>query len=167
MEDIRVLSGADRKVGVVLGLWAGVVAIPLFIAGPQLLVGSVVNALLFIASTRMDKKSLLLMAVLPSSAAVAHGMLFGGLTSFLVFLMPFIWVGNGMLMMINRRVGKIGGVVVASVVKASWLFGSAWLLNKLGVVPVAMVTLMGVGQLTTALVGGVGANLIEKKYGRS
>ncbi len=167
MEETIAEVGVDKKVGVVLGLWAGVIAVPLFIAGPQLLVGSVVNALLFIASSRMDKKSLLLMAVLPSSAAVGHGILFGGLTSFLVYLMPFIWVGNGLLMTIYRRVGKIKGMVGASVVKASWLFGSALLLNKLGVIPVAMVGLMGVAQLTTALIGGVGANLFEKKYGRS
>ena len=153
--------------GVTLGLWLGAIAIPLLVSGPQLLVGSIVNCLLFLSSTRLDGRRLILMAVLPSLAAVGHGVLFGGLTAYLIYLLPFIWAGNLMLMIIFKGLlGKwmgIGGVLAASMVKAGWLFLAALFLAYLKVIPMAMVGLMGFAQLVTALIGGAGVLVVTKR----
>lgn len=164
MEGITTRVETVREEFLTLGLWMGVVTVPLLFGGPQLLVGSIVNALLFVASRRLDQRQLAVMAVLPSLAAVGHGILFGGLTGYLIKLLPFIWVGNFLLMIIFRKVSnRWGGVVIASVLKAGWLWGATYLLSVFGVVPKAMVVLMGVAQLTTAMIGGMGVNLIMKR----
>ena len=53
-------------------------AIPFLITGPQLLTGTIVNTFLYIASAKqLNRKSLYLIALLPSLGAVSNGILFG------------------------------------------------------------------------------------------
>ena len=69
-------------------------AIPFVIAQPQLFTGTIVNALIFTASEKLDRKSLYPILFLPSLGAITHGVLFGPQTIFLVYFLPFIWLGN-------------------------------------------------------------------------
>lgn len=164
MDGVAAQTRVDEGKILTLGLWMGALGVPLLFSGPQLVVGSIVNTLLFVVSKRLSRRELIMMAILPSLAAVGHGVLFGGLTGYLIKLLPFIWVGNFLLMVIYRRISnKWGGVAIASALKAGWLWGAASLLSTMGVVPQIMVPLMGATQLATALIGGVGANLVMKR----
>ena len=137
------------------------VAIPLFFKHPQLLVGSVVNALIFTTALNFaDFRKVLPAVVLPSVGAVLGGYLFGPFTVYLVYMVPFIWVGNALLAALMMTLYKGKGVnyvlclALAATLKYAWLFLSASLLFKFGVVPKPIVAAMGVTQLYTALIGG-------------
>jgi hypothetical protein len=144
-----------------------ITAIPLFISSPQLLVGSIVNGILFVSSLKMNLRQRILLSILPSLSAIAHGVIFGGATAYLIYLAPFIWIGNFALMQTIRvasvNIGNIGSTVVASMIKSFWLFGAAVLLFQFNLIPQAMVPLMGIAQLMTALIGGIGAAVIMKR----
>ncbi|KKP66775.1 MAG: hypothetical protein UR63_C0027G0009 [Candidatus Roizmanbacteria bacterium GW2011_GWC2_35_12] len=72
-------------------------AIPFFISGPQLLTGTVVNCLLFLSTRYTSKKTSIIVAMVPSVGALLNGLVFGKFTPFLVYFIPFIWVGNFIL----------------------------------------------------------------------
>ena len=64
--------------------------VPMIFSSPQWLIGTMVNALLFIAALKLDFKKQLPIIILPSLGALAHGVLFGPLTVFLLYFLPFI-----------------------------------------------------------------------------
>jgi len=142
-------------------------AVPLISHGPQLLTGAVVNMLLFIGASTLTRRQLAPLLVLPSIGAVFNGVLFGSLTPYLIYLMPFIWIGNGVLVGVTQvlkdKVPELVSVGIASVAKALLLFAAAQVMFRFGMLPVIFLTAMGVVQLGTALVGGVmslGANKV-------
>ncbi|NPV89082.1 hypothetical protein HPY42_06245 [Coprothermobacteraceae bacterium] len=154
--------------------------IPLFFKHPQLLVGSVVNALIVCTALNFsDFRKVLPAIVLPSVGAVLGGYLFGPFTVFLVYMVPFIWVGNGILAVLvrtfyrNQQKNYVLALVAASLLKYVWLFAAASVLFKLGVVPKPIVVAMGVTQLYTALIGGAvawpisyGLSVLSRRSGR-
>ena len=71
--------------------------IPLFLGHPQIVVGIVVNAMLIAASLNLKGYKLLPIIIMPSLGVLSRGMLFGPFTIFLVYMIPFIWIGNGIL----------------------------------------------------------------------
>lgn len=75
-------------------------AIPLVFTHPQIVTGSIVNALLFISSEKLNKKDLLPIYVLPSLGAVTLGILFGPQTFFsIIFCLLF---GSGIIYWLKR-----------------------------------------------------------------
>jgi hypothetical protein len=125
---------------------------------PQLITGSIVNATLLVTAVVLGPRAAISVGVLPSLFAVISGQLPPGL----VPLVPLIMIGNTLLVIVfhlARRRGWWVGVVAASVVKFSWLFGSTTLLTLttgLLAPPAAVLALamMGWPQLVTALCGG-------------
>jgi hypothetical protein len=131
--------------------------VPFLISSPQLLVGTTVNTLLFLTAAKLERKQLFLMATLPSIAAISRNLVFGGNTSYLLYFLPFIWVGNLLLMFTYLKTDKLPGIVrviLASVFKGLFLFGIAYAFVQLQMVPKIFLTAMGIVQLATALVGG-------------
>src|SRR3989344_4606098 len=61
----------------------------------QLLVGTIVNALLAGSALYLSFGKSLPVIILPSIAALASGFVFNSFTPFLAFLLPAIWLGNG------------------------------------------------------------------------
>lgn len=149
--------------------------IPLFISGPQLLTGSIVNAFLFLSTYSFHKKRLLPIVILPSIGAVLNGILFGTFTPFLLYFMPFIWVGNYILTMVFASMIKknsfIPSLFISTVSKSAFLFLIAYLYVGIHLVPSIFLKAMGIVQLVTALLGGILAfainKLIKKNYDRS
>lgn len=149
--------------------------IPLFISGPQLLTGSVVNAFLFLSAYSFPKKQILPIVILPSIGAVLNGLLFGTFTPFLLYFMPFIWAGNYILAVVFASLIKknsfIPALVVSSFMKSALLFSVAALYISAHIVPSIFFKAMGIFQLVTALLGGLIALfihiLIEKKHDRT
>lgn len=133
-------------------------AIPFFIKHPQILVGTAINFLLFMMSSSLSKKQLIPLIMLPSVSVLLHRVLFGSFTVFLLYLMPFIWLGNAMLIyffkILEKKVPQVFRIIIASAVKAMFLFSCAYILHQLNILPLIFLTAMGIVQFGTALAGG-------------
>lgn len=135
---------------------------------PQLLVGTVVNALLVLAALEFNGKGagvkLMAPVLAPSLGAVSKGALVGALSMFLVYMVPFIWVANAILVFgmrftkVNVYLRLVGSVLL----KAGFLFGSAFVMVQLGIIPKPMLVAMGPMQLYTGFAGGFAAIAIWK-----
>ena len=132
--------------------------IPFVLGGPQLLVGSLVNAALVYAALNVSSGRALPVVFMPSIAALTRGALFGALTPYLAIMLPVIWAGNALLvysikLMSARNVPLLISLPGAAVLKAGLIFLFAFSLVQIDVLPQAMVSAMGLVQLWTALIG--------------
>lgn len=140
-------------------------ALPMITHGPQLLIGTAVNLLLFLGAKKLTTKELIPLSILPSLGALTNGVLFGSLTLFLVYFAPVIWVSNYLMMKIFQQTTKLPtvlSVAIASIAKATMLFTVALIFFRLSIVPQIFLTAMGTIQLTTAVLGGLLALTITK-----
>lgn len=176
-------------------LFAGVaflsLMVPFGFGHPQWLIGTIVNTVLFLAVIFLPKKYWLPLIIFPSLGVFTRGLIFGPLTFFLIYFLPFIWAGNYILMLVFEKVFvipmKMGtqrdrqknldsrflwndtfkylfAVLLASLAKFLFLFLTANLYFNLKVVPKIFVASMGLSQLETALAGGVISLLIYKAF---
>jgi len=162
---IQAKAFALEKVDTSLLLMSVAFFIPLIFASPQWIIGIVINMLLFIAADKLNVKKQVPIIILPSIAALLHGTLFGAFSLFLVYFMPFIWLGNGILIriMVYSKLPYLYRMALASVSKVLVLFCTAYIFVSLGIVPKIFLTAMGLMQLITALVGGFLAFIILNK----
>jgi hypothetical protein len=138
--------------------------IPLFLGHQQIIVGSVVNAFLIAGALHLKGWKVAPVIIMPSLGAVAAGLLFGPLSKFLLLMVPFIWIGNTLLVVSMKKFKlnywfKLG---LGTIIKAGFLFTAAFILYTLGALPVIFLTAMGILQVATALVGGLLAFTYEK-----
>lgn len=144
--------------------------IPFLISGPQLLTGTLVNCLLILGTRFVDKKNLLFISVLPSIAAVLNGLVFGKFTIFLVYFLPFIWLGNFILiksiLYLKEKLSLSLSVALGVVLKTAILFLTAFIYFNFKLVPEIFLTAMGVFQLATGMIGGILFLGINKIYDR-
>jgi len=142
--------------------------IPMVLKQPQVLVGSFVNMMLILAALNLRGKKLLPVIILPSLGVLAGGYLFGGLATSLVYLLPFIWIGNAILVLavkhfkLHEKKNFFLTLGIGAAAKAGFLFGITFLLVSLSVVPAAFLTAMGALQLVTAITGGALAFTVQK-----
>lgn len=134
-------------------------SIPFFVSGPQLLTGTAVNTLLILSTQKLTEKQWTILTVVPSIAAVLNGALFGKFTPFLLYLMPFIWIGNYVMMKgfveIKKRTSYPIALFLSSALKTLILFLSVLLFFKLHLVPQSFIAAMSVFQFITAIIGGI------------
>jgi hypothetical protein len=136
-------------------------SVPLFLAHPQILVGTVVNAMLITSALNIKGYKLLPIILAPSLGALSAGILFGQLNIFLVYLVPFIWISNAILVFsfkifkFHKKYNYVTTLIIGSVSKASFLFITSYLLFKLNIIPSGLLSAMGIIQLITALSGGL------------
>lgn len=133
--------------------------VPFFIGHPQMIVGVIVNASLILAAMNLKSYRLLPVIMLPSLAVLSRGIIFGPFTMFLVYMIPFIWFGNGILVYCFKflKINKWIILILGSAIKAIFLFLTAILFFKAGIVPKIFLTTMGIFQFYTAIVGGIAA----------
>ncbi|MFC1780617.1 hypothetical protein ACFLY9_02895, partial [Patescibacteria group bacterium] len=139
--------------------------IPVFIGHPQVFVGIVVNALIVRTALTMKKWKNLPTILLPSLGALTRGILFGPVTVYLVYLIPFIWFGNLTLTFFTKLLGKSNlllNIFGASVLKTLAIFLPTLLLVKISVIPDVFLKSMGMMQLITAVVGSTLAQIVTK-----
>lgn len=132
--------------------------VPLLFSGPQWITGTIVNCLLFTASERLTKKELYPVLILPSLGAIVHGVLFGPQTIFLYYFLPFIWLGNLLLVSVFSRTKSqtyFIRITLSAILKYLLLQFFAQLYFQAAVVPKLFVSTMGYIQLVTALAGGI------------
>ena len=140
--------------------------IPFFISGPQLLTGTIVNTLLFLFVSQSSSKKILPMVILPSIGALLNGIIFGQFTVFLLYFLPFIWIGNYILVKsfgsLLRKNSFFVSILISSLLKSLVLFSVAYIFTITRIVPSIFLQLMGLFQLGTALMGGVVALCINR-----
>ncbi len=135
--------------------------LPLMIGHPQIIVGSLVNALIVISALHHKGLRPLSLFILPSIGAITRGILFGPFTIFLIYMAPFIWISNFLIwitikkLYLMDRKNYLFSLVIASIVKASFLFISAFILYSFGFIPKMFLIAMGPTQLLTAVMGGL------------
>jgi len=133
--------------------------IPFLISGPQLLTGTLVNCLLILGTKFVDKKNHLIIAALPSIAAVLNGLVFGKFTIFLVYFLPFIWFGNFALIRsiiyLKEKLPLSLSIILSVIFKTLILYIAALVYFKFNLVPKIFLTAMGVFQLATGVMGGL------------
>jgi hypothetical protein len=141
--------------------------LPFMMSHPQLAVGTVVNAMLITAALNIKGYKLLPVILLPSVGVLTAGLIFGSFTVFLVYLLPFIWIGNAILvytfkiMKLQMKKNYILTLIIGAALKSGFLFLSALVLFKFGIIPIIFLTAMGILQLTTALSGGIAAYILH------
>ena len=135
--------------------------VPFLLGGPQIVVGAIVNTILVLSALNLRMKMIIPAIVLPSMAVLLNGLLFGPYSIFLVIMMPFIWIGNLILvllykkLLLQKKYNPVGVILISSIGKASILFLSALLLYGLGLIPIIILGSMGIMQLYTAMLGGI------------
>ncbi|MBN2421911.1 hypothetical protein JXB41_01680 [Candidatus Woesearchaeota archaeon] len=133
--------------------------LPMVLGHPQLLVGSVINALIVISALHHPFRKALPVIMLPSLGVLTAGLLFGSFTSHLVYMIPFIWIGNALLWFgikyfyVNKKKNIVINSIGSSFVKAFFLFSIASVFYFSGLVPQMFLIAMGPLQLGTALMG--------------
>lgn len=155
---------------------AVVFLVPFLIGHPQYVTGIIVNMALVLAALNLRNEKLLPVIFLPSIAVLARGMIFGPFTMYLVYMVPFIWAGNFLLVYAVKRFsvsGKKKGMAsgflslgIGAVIKSAFIFGAAYALFSLGVIPQQLLGPMGIIQLATAAIGGslaLGAQNLKKR----
>jgi hypothetical protein len=133
-------------------------SIPLLISQPQLITGTIVNSLFFIASEKLDKKALYPALILPSLGAISHNVLFGPQTIFLFYFLPFIWIGNYLQVNVfsfTKKQNYLIRVFSSALVKYLLLFIAANVYYRAHIVPQIFITSMGTIQFATACLGGL------------
>jgi len=145
--------------------------LPLFLRHPQWIIGIVINCVLVLSAFNIRGYKLIPVIILPSVGAFFGGLLFGSLTHFLIYFIPFIWVGNALIVFgvkklnLFEKKNVFSSVAFSAFAKALFLFLSAFILYISGVVPRIFLFSMGLVQLFTAISGGfiaVGLQKIKK-----
>jgi len=125
----------------------------------QIVVGVIVNAILIKSALNHRTKNVFLLAFVPSLGALTSALIFGASTTQLVFMLPFIWTSNLILMYLFRRLFIEGKVryfstsIIAALAKTFFLFGSVLLLFTFAIVPSSFLVAFSILQLVTALAG--------------
>lgn len=144
--------------------------VPFMLGHPQWLVGTVINACLFLAAIYLPKKYFLPVVILPSLGVLSRGLIFGPFTLFLVYFLPFIWLGNLVLILIFRfiysKVLKNFGIAALGAIMGKFvlLFLMANIYFKFSIVPAVFLQAMGLNQLATALAGGAVVLIVLKIF---
>ena len=142
-------------------------SLPFLLGHEQLLVGSVVNCALVLAALNLKGARLLPVIILPSIGAYLAGLVFGVASPALLWMIPFIWLGNAVLVLavkyfvLDKKTNRVAALSIGATAKAAFLFLSALALLSFGMVPAAFLAAMGIFQLATALSGGAAALALQ------
>lgn len=146
--------------------------VPFILGHPQWIVGVLVNAALVLAALNLKSYKMLPVILIPSLAVLSRGVIFGPFTYLLVFMIPFIWIGNSILVYlfkklhVDKKMNRFVVLGIGAAAKTLFLFTAAFIFFKLGVLPAVFLTTMGLLQLYTAIAGGmlaIGVQELKKK----
>ncbi len=167
---------------VILSLLIAGLFLPAFIQslidlGPhkQLIIGTIVNASLFLSSVYMkDTKKIIALSTLPSISNILTGVLFEGLTYYSKLMIPFIWLGNLSIIylgkLLRNKLNYTVSSLISILVKVSIIYGGFCLMSSIFDFPSKIVkvmgTSMGITQVYTATLGFIVSCIILgiKKY---
>lgn len=156
-DKIKTIASINAKTWELITLSTIALITPIFLKHPQILVGVIINALLIKGALSLKKYQLLPLIIMPSVGVVLGGYLFGGLTKFIFYMMPFIWIGNAILVYFfkNKKIKYIPNLILSALSKTAFLFFSALILYSLNIIPKPLLIAMGYIQFITAILGGI------------
>ncbi len=142
--------------------------VPFSFGHPQWLVGTLVNTFLFVSAIFLPNKYILPLAVFPSLGLLARGLVFGPLTYFLLYFLPFIWLANLVLIFAFKglftKLGYLASLFISALCKFIFLFAIANIYFSFHFVPKIFLQTMGWFQLLTAVGGGLVSWLVYRTY---
>jgi hypothetical protein len=130
---------------------------PFFLVQSQLLTGVIVNMMLITGALYSKGKEMLPLIFLPSIATLSRGLLFGEMTMYLLYMLPFIWIGNAILVYsvkslhLKQKKEFFKSAAFGSALKATFLLVCAGVLLTIGLVPESFLVAFGIIQLFTAI----------------
>ncbi len=142
--------------------------LPMLLGHPQIVVGITVNVLLIMSALNLKNYKILPIIIFPSLGTLSRGLIFGPFTIYLVYMVPFIWIGNTILVYIfkklhlQKKINFFLTTIIAAGLKSAFLFGITYLLFSLDLLPVIFLTAMGLMQFYTAAAAGVFAFAFSK-----
>ena len=140
--------------------------IPMFLSHPQVLVGTIINAILILSAHYLKNHEVLPAVILPSVGVVAAGALLGELTPFVIYMIPFIWLGNASIIYMFKKYHvthkKSYSSVLASstIIKGGFLSLSVMIMVGLSVVPAALIIPFTIMQFATLILGGIVSKIV-------
>ena len=146
-------------------------AVPFSLGHPQMVVGSIVNAGLILSALFLPQSFINSLIFFPSLAVLSRGLIFGPLTLFLAFMIPFIWSSNWLLVYFFKKIFNKSqnywlSLFFSAMIKSLFLFVSAYLLFRLKLVPKLFLTTFSYLQYLTAIFGGTLAYIVKNLYDR-
>jgi hypothetical protein len=130
---------------------------PFYLVQSQLFVGVIVNMMLISGALYSKGREMLPLIFLPSLAVLSRGLLFGDLTMYLLYMLPFIWIGNAILvysvksLYLKKNNDLFKSAAFGSALKAMFLLACAGVLLTAGLVPEDFLMAFGIVQLVTAV----------------
>lgn len=144
---------------------------PFSLGHPQWLVGTIVNACLFLAAIFLPRKFILPLIILPSLGILSRGIIFGPFSMLLAYFLPFIWLANLVLILTFKkllpRLNYLFSTFLAAAAKFLFLFIIANVYFEFSIVPKVFLQLMGMNQFLTALAGGIISWIMLNFYERN
>jgi hypothetical protein len=146
-----------------IGLTTAIIIAPAILAhtpANQIVTGTLVNGLLFLAAYRLPLFNAFLIAILPSSVALLRGLL----PAPMVLLIPYIILSNTILVSVFSFMKKTPrlGVFTASLLKFGFLYSITLVLTQQLNSP--LIAMFQWPQLITALLGGVVFLIFKKVF---
>lgn len=133
--------------------------LPFFLHDSQFVTGTLVNFLLFIAAVHFSKRNQLAVIFAPSLGTLSRNLIFGTATRSILFFLPFVWLGNYLLIYVfsalRLKTKPMYAVGAAALAKSSVLSLTARSLVRNSFVPRLFIEVMGLNQLITATLGGL------------
>jgi len=130
----------------------------------QIIVGSIVNIALIMSAINLKGwKKFVGIVTMPSISTVLSGYVFGTASTYMVYMIPFIWLGNFALiysykvLMIEKNKNFFLSGIIGIIAKVAIIFLAFEVLNAFQVFPEKLVSnlqmAMGLTQLITATIG--------------
>ncbi len=140
------------------------ILLPLLIPKPQILLGTLINALFIFSVTRFGLKRTIPLLLVPSILSYTQGLLFGSSTIFLLYLIPFITISNFALIYLYSKIKlPYVNILISASIKALILYCAVLLLMKLTNMPGAFLQAMGMIQFITAILGSTLVTFLLRK----
>jgi hypothetical protein len=172
MHEQDYVIGNYREIAEAVFYSAAAFLVPFFLGHSQLVTGVIVNIALVLAALNLRNEKLLPVIFLPSLGALSRGLIFGPFTMYLAYMIPFIWLGNFLLVYAVKRLSVSGNknrflaLGIGAAVKSAFIFAGAFTLFSLAVIPQALLVPMGIMQFATAAIGGsiaIGMHRLKKQ----
>lgn len=139
----------------------------------QIIIGSIVNTALIMTAINLNGWAKILGVVtMPSISTILSGYVFGSASTYMVYMIPAIWIGNFILvylyklLLLDKKLNYFLAGIAGVLLKVAVIFLFFNVLNLFNLFPEKLVSTlqnaMGITQLITASIGVVVAFVIYK-----
>ncbi len=145
-----------------------ILAVPLLLGQFRWFTGITVNTIFILAALNFRNNSYIPMIFLPSIEKIFGALILGIFFYYLLYIIPFIWIGNGLYISLfryfknNIKMHSLASIVLSSLIKTAVIFVPTFILYMFDLVPYLFMIAMGAMQFATAITGGVLALLINQ-----